>query len=176
MNKIVFFIVHVQSVFLCSSTAAIDVLFTVRFCFSFNKAPSLWICLLFSQIHFSRLLKPVSLNFSQIIIRESYRKFILKHVVKDSTVLPFFFKIMIHVFGVSFSVCLLSTPPACGPSIWPTADQIPTTLQRNRKTLHSSGLQHWRPSNHSSSQSAVISHSWSTFQSFICFLPPSRLT
>lgn len=87
-----FFIVHVQSVFLCSSTAAIDVLFTVRFCFSFNKAPSLWICLLFSQIHFSRLLKPVSLNFSQIIIRESYRKFILKHVVKDSTVLPFFFK------------------------------------------------------------------------------------
>lgn len=77
---------------------------------------------------------------------------------------------MIHVFCVSFSVCLLSTPPACGPSIWPTADQIPTTLQRNRKTLDSSGLQHWRPSNRSSSQSAVISHSWSTFQSFLHLL------
>lgn len=37
------------------------------------------------------------------------------------------------MFCSSVSFSFHSTPPACGQSTWPTADQIPTTLQRTRE-------------------------------------------
>lgn len=63
---------------------------------------------------------------------------------------PFFFFFLVELFllwtvksgfmcsSVCHSVFLFrSTPPACGPSTWPTADPIPTTLLRSRP--------HWTP-------------------------------
>ena len=59
--------------------------------------------------------------------------------------LPFFFFFLVELFllwtvkswfmcsSVCHSLFLFhSTPPACGPSTWPTADPIPTTLLRSR--------------------------------------------
>ena len=73
--------------------------------------------------------------------------------------------------GLLLSVSLLSTPPACGPSTWPTADQIPTTLQRSRHHFTHRGCStDGHPVSHPISHSWFLTDYWPFRLSSTCFL------
>lgn len=73
--------------------------------------------------------------------------------------------------GWLLSVSLRSTLPACGPSTWPTADQIPTALQRSRQHLTHPGCSaDGHPVSHPISRSQFLADYWPFSLSSTCFL------